>query len=133
MEATLSGSGKPGMSQESKISISAVTGTFASLSEGSGGSPEASGKARSSTGQSLPVPEPRSPSDFERVVQKLNAASISIGRDLRFQVDLQNGKSVIQVLDSETGEIIRQIPGEQVSGYLQAEGNFAIRLFDEIA
>jgi len=121
------------MSQESNISISAVTGTFTSLSEGSGGSPEASGKARSSTGQPLPVPEPRTPADFERVVQKLNAASISIGRDLRFQVDLQNGKSVIQVLDSETGEIIRQIPGEQVSGYLQAEGNFAIRLFDEIA
>jgi len=133
MEAARSGSGKPGMSQESNISISTMTGTFASLSENSGGSPEASGKAKSPSGQSLPVPEPKSPAEFERIVQKLNSASISLGRELRFRVDLQSGKSIIQVLDSETGEIIRQIPGEEVSGYLQAEGKFAIRLFDEIA
>ena len=133
MEAALSGSGKLGMSQESNISGLAATGTFTSLSNSSGHGPDANGKSPSTAGQTLPAPEPKSKPDIERIVQQLNAASISIGRDLRFQVDLQGGKSVIQVLNSETGEIIRQIPGDKVSGYLQAEGSFAIRLFDEIA
>lgn len=99
-----------------------------------------SGKQASTTGQVLPLHTPREDSDarkshenpaIEKIVEELNAISLSIGRDLRFQVNLKTGKSVIQVLDTDTGEIIRQIPAEKVSSYLQSEGKLAIRLFDE--
>ncbi len=95
------------------------------------------GKPSSVGGQGLPVrtpreqPEPPRNPEIEKIVQELNAVSVSIGRDLHFEVDLKTGISIIQVLDSETGEIIRQIPAEKVSSYLQSEGGLAIRLFDE--
>ena len=56
--------------------------------------------------------------------------SQSIGRDLRFEVDIHSGKSVIQVLDRETGEIIRQIPPENAKTYVSDNGDVALRLFD---
>lgn len=37
----------------------------------------------------------------------------SISRDLQFRVDEQIGTTVITVVDSETDEIIRQIPAEE--------------------
>lgn len=35
-------------------------------------------------------------------------------RNLQFQIDDQSGKSIVSVLDGETGEIIRQFPSEAV-------------------
>ena len=37
----------------------------------------------------------------------------SIGRALEFRIDDDSGRTVITVRDSETGEVIRQIPGEE--------------------
>lgn len=111
------------------------TGTYKSLGDSQPNqSTPGSGKATSEGGQALPVQsqrDQRDTADVEKIIQKLNAVSLSIGRDLRFQVNLKTGKSTIQVLDSDTGEIIRQIPAEKVSSYIQSEGNLAIRLFDE--
>jgi uncharacterized FlaG/YvyC family protein len=69
--------------------------------------------------------------DLAAVAEQLNKASQAIGRDLRFEVDLDSGRSVIQVLDRETGEIIRQIPPEKVRPYMQENGVLAVRLYDE--
>ena len=87
----------------------------------------------SGTGQVLPVPTAKAKPDVQKIVQRLNAASLSVARDLRFQVDLQSGKSVILVFNSETGELIRQIPPEKLSGYIEVGGSLAIRLFDDLA
>ena len=87
----------------------------------------------SGTGQALPVATVNAQPDVKKIVQRLNATSLSVARDLRFQVDLQSGRSVILVLNSETGELIRQIPPEKLSGYIQAGGSLAIRLFDDLA
>ncbi len=88
------------------------------------------GNADRETGKPLPV-EIRKP-DLERVAEQLNMSSQSIGRDLRFEVNLDSGRSVIQVLDRETGEIIRQIPPEKVSPYLRENGALELRLYDEL-
>ena len=120
------------MSQQKITRTAETTGTTKALSSSLiGASRRASGKQSSASGQSLPVRSTRTQKQIEKIVQKLNAASLNNTRNLRFQVDLKSGKSVIQVIDSETGEIIRQIPPEKLSGYLQADGNLAIRLFDE--
>ena len=94
--------------------VSSSTGTYAALKL-----PEqstAGGKVAPEAGKSMP---------------QLNAATQSIGRDLRFQVDMNTGKSVIQVLDRDTGEIIRQIPPENAKTYVSDSGAVALRLFDD--
>ena len=43
---------------------------------------------------------------------------------------MQSGRSVIQVLDRETGEIIRQIPPEDAKVTLTRNGFVELRLYD---
>lgn len=68
-----------------------------------------------SGGNGLPVENTSSPSK-EEVVQAVTQIADyvqSISRDLQFRVDEQIGTTVITVVDSETDEIIRQIPAEE--------------------
>ena len=107
--------------------ISAITGTgtFAVLKP----APEAAqtGTVASESGKELPAAEKP---DLEGLARQLNIVSQSIGRDLRFEVDMESGRSVIQVLDRETGEIIRQIPPENAKTYVSDMGDVALRLYD---
>jgi flagellar protein FlaG len=52
--------------------------------------------------------------DVQNAVQQLNAYVQNMRRDLRFSVDEDSGRSVVKVVDSETGETIRQFPAEEV-------------------
>lgn len=118
------------MANEDIRSITSATGTFRQLSplaERAGVAK--TGNEGATPGKNMPVvAEPRP--DMKELARKLNVASQSIGRDLRFEVNLESGRSVIQVLDSETGEMIRQIPPEKASVYLSDTGDFALRLYD---
>ncbi|MCB2427794.1 flagellar protein FlaG [Methylophaga pinxianii] len=49
----------------------------------------------------------------ERVVE-LNSYMQNLNRSLQFSVDEQSGDTVIKVIDSETDELIRQIPAEEL-------------------
>ena len=109
-----SGTGSPG--------TSAATGTYRVIT---------GGQASPESGNPLPQAAREKP-DPARLAQELNAASRRIGRDLRFQVDLKLGYAVIQVLDRETGEIIRQIPQEKAAVSVSGNGNLQMRLFDEL-
>lgn len=67
------------------------------------------------TAQQVQFAEPEVPVTNEAV--KKAAAEIesylkSVGRSLEFKVDDESGRMVVSVRDSETGELIRQIPGE---------------------
>ena len=50
---------------------------------------------------------------IEDSVDRLQSAVQSIQRDLKFSVDDVSGDTVITVLDSETEEVVRQIPSEE--------------------
>jgi flagellar protein FlaG len=55
--------------------------------------------------------------DKERVstaVQNLNDFAQNIRRELKFSIDEDTGYTVVQVIDSETKETIRQIPTEDI-------------------
>lgn len=52
--------------------------------------------------------------DLESTVQHLNAQMIESRRALRFQVDDSSGRTIITVLNPETGEIVRQIPSAEL-------------------
>ena len=107
------------------ISALTGTGTYAVLKP----APEMaqSGNVAADSGRNLPTPEKP---DLEGLARQLNIVSQTIGRDLRFEVDMESGRSVIQVLDSETGEIIRQIPPENAKTYVSNLGDVALRLYD---
>ena len=115
----------------SDLDVKAVsgTGTFAVLNP-TAGAAESDNEAKDDGGSELPAP---ASTDLETLTAKLNLASETIGRDLRFQVDMESGRSVIQVLDRETGEIIRQIPPEKAEVTLTSNGFVELRLYDENA
>jgi len=113
------------MSEKDIQQVSVQTGTFVALKPAREKVP--AGNTRPEAGKQ--VPEKEKP-DMQLLARELNAASFAIGRDLRFEVDMRTGSSVIQVLDSETGEIIRQIPPEQASTYVSDIGEVTLRLYD---
>ncbi len=50
----------------------------------------------------------------DRVVHQLETQSQSLRRDLQFNVDDSTGRVIVTVRDSETNEVIRQIPSEEL-------------------
>jgi len=49
----------------------------------------------------------------DRVIE-LNSYMQNINRSLQFSIDEQSGDTIIKVIDSETDELIRQIPAEEL-------------------
>lgn len=52
--------------------------------------------------------------DINQVVEELNHKVQNIRRELHFAVDDESGYTIITVVDSESEEVIRQIPSEEV-------------------
>ena len=113
------------MSEQDVKAVSG-TGTFAAINATAATGFPAT-QSQGAAGSLLP---PAAKPDLEKLTAKLNLASETIGRDLRFQVDVESGQSVIQVLDRETGEIIRQIPPEKAEVTLTRSGFVELRLYD---
>jgi flagellar protein FlaG len=77
------------------------------------------------TGSSLPAEQTSSVSEekpaipaqqeqVEQAVEDINDYLQSVGRDLSFAVDEDSGRTIITVIDSETQEVVRQIPPEEL-------------------
>jgi flagellar protein FlaG len=63
-----------------------------------------------------------SAAELERMqtsANELNALVKTIQRDLQFSVDDSSGETVIKVLDTQTDEVIRQIPSKEVLALTQ--------------
>ena len=112
------------MSTSDVNALSSSTGTYPVLRVEKD---EPAGKPAPETGKDVPAEDTP---DLEALAAQLNRASVAIGRDLRFKVDMNNGSSVIQVLDRETGEIIREIPPEKARLSMAVNGEINMRLFD---
>ena len=61
--------------------------------------------------------------DLKGAVEQLNGFMQAIKRELQFSIDDSSGRTVIKVIDSETQEIVRQIPPEQVEQMLRELGD----------
>jgi flagellar protein FlaG len=55
-----------------------------------------------------------SPEEVEAAVRNLNDYVQNVQRNLQFNIDDDSGHTVIKVIDSDTEELIRQIPSEEV-------------------
>jgi flagellar protein FlaG len=57
------------------------------------------------------TPEPR---EVAEAVSRIQGYVQTLRRDLQFRVDENLNRVVVTVVDSDSGEVIRQIPGEEV-------------------
>ena len=86
--------------------------------------------AREVPGQDLPGAGKTPPSevvaatvpsaDMQQAVSRLANYVQSLRRDLQFSVDERSGKTVVKIVDPETGETIRQIPTAEMLSISQA-------------
>ena len=70
--------------------------------------------------------------ELQSAVSKINDYVQNIQRSLQFTVDEESGRDVVTVLDTETEEIIRQYPSEEVLAFarqLAQQKEEAISLF----
>ncbi|RTZ15431.1 flagellar protein FlaG [Vibrio aquaticus] len=50
----------------------------------------------------------------ERIVEEMNSFISSINKGLSFRVDEESGRDVVTIYEADTGDIIRQIPDEEM-------------------
>lgn len=56
--------------------------------------------------------EPATAVQTERAVQAINESLKVLSTSLRFEVDGPTGRTVVKVIDGDSGEVLRQIPSE---------------------
>lgn len=90
------------------------------------------GKDVAAAGGSLPQQEDSTKAEkVEEAVSQVNEYVQNLSRDLQFTVDQDSGRTIIKVLDSETHEIIRQIPPEellQIANQLTEGGSLLLKV-----
>jgi len=93
--------------------------------------PVDSGKTLPAAGSQLPPPPP--PVDVQKAVRQIQSYLSESQRALQFRLDDSSGKPVMTVTNPETGEVIRQIPGEEVLKMAAAIQGGGARLLDALA
>lgn len=96
------------------------------------------GKGLPVTGKELPPPErveppPPEPATVRKAVAQIQDYLSESRRSLEFQLDDTSGRTVIRVVNPESGELIRQIPGEEVLQIAAAIEREGLRLLDRRA
>jgi flagellar protein FlaG len=70
---------------------------------------------------------------IESVTRQIDSFLRSINRSLQFRLDESTGRMVVSICDAETGEIIRQVPGEEALRIAQDIENRLSGMLDETA
>ena len=68
-------------------------------------------------GKSVPpasAPQEKDPAELKELVSNLNDMVQKVHRELKFSVDEDTGRTVIRVINSDTEEVIRQIPPDEI-------------------
>ncbi len=60
----------------------------------------------------VPAPQPASAAELNTAVAALNQAMAQSKQSLEFSVDTDTNKTVVKMVDTSTGELIRQFPSE---------------------
>ncbi|MEL7449321.1 MAG: flagellar protein FlaG [Pseudomonadota bacterium] len=69
---------------------------------------------------------------IREAVERLREYASSMDRTLEFRIDDESGYTVIEVKDPETGDVLRQIPGDDVLERARNNPD-SLNLFDEKA
>jgi flagellar protein FlaG len=61
-----------------------------------------------------PQTAPQEQESLEQTLQGAQEAAEAAGANLQFTIDKDSGKTIVKVVDSQTSEVIRQIPSEEL-------------------
>lgn len=73
------------------------------------------------------------PVDIQKIAQQLDSFLQRVSRSLEFHVDDASGRMVCSVRDAQTGDLIRQIPNEEVLRLAELAHDETIVLVNERA
>lgn len=59
-------------------------------------------------------PEAMSEQELDKLVDSINTSIASVANDVQLQLDRDRNEVVFRIIDTETKELIRQIPSEEV-------------------
>jgi len=77
--------------------------------------------------QKLAAQEP-SATELQNVVDNINKALQQSNKNLEFSVDEGSKKPIVRLIDSETGDVIRQFPSDEMLAISKAVGQMQERL-----
>jgi flagellar protein FlaG len=78
-----------------------------------GGSTAASGIGTVAARTESDIPQ-QSAESVRQVLAAINRAAKSLNNSVQLSLDTQSGKAIVRVVDTETGQLVRQIPTEEV-------------------
>lgn len=98
-------------------------------------SSEATATENNLPGKVLPVVKtgPGSPEKVEDAVKQIEQFTQSVAQNLKFSIDEDTGKTVVKIMDSQTNELIRQIPSEEAINIARTLGKIEGVLFNDQA
>ena len=70
---------------------------------------------------------------IESVTRQIDSFLRSINKSLQFRVDQATGEMIVTIRDDETGEVIRQVPGEDALRIAQRIEDTLSAILDETA
>lgn len=73
------------------------------------------------------------PDALDRAVEKINASLLDHSVGVRFEIDGETHQVVVKVVDRSSGELIRQMPSEEVLRIAKLMGKFAGVLMTQAA
>jgi flagellar protein FlaG len=94
--------------------------------------PSADGSAAEPVRQT-PAAPPAEVHKIESVTRQIDSFLRSINRSLLFRLDESSGRMVVSICDAETGEVIRQVPGDEALRIAQNIENRLSGMLDETA
>ena len=80
-----------------------------------------------------PAARPVTIPKIESVTRQIDSFLRSINKSLQFRVDQATGEMIVTIRDDETGEVIRQVPGEDALRIAQRIEDQLSALLDEKA
>jgi flagellar protein FlaG len=70
---------------------------------------------------------------IESVTRQIDSFLRSMNKSLQFRLDESSGRMIVSICDAETGEVIRQVPGEEALRIAQDLENRLSGMLDEKA
>ena len=94
----------------------------------------AGGPARAQAASPAPASAPvETASSVREAVSAINRAAKSLNNSIQLSLDDRSGRAIVRVVDSETGQLIRQIPTEEVLDLRRALDKIAGLLINRTA
>lgn len=73
------------------------------------------------------------PADLAAAVEEINVFLLGVPTQLQFRIDDDSGVVVVSIVDSESGEVLRQTPPNEVLGIAQRIRESGFGLLDSVA